>query len=275
MAARHILALTTLVVCSACTDHTAVSPAPSLDKGDSPPIAGQIATDKGDSRATEARTIQVGKDKSNMRFYLVKGRSLWGDYGDVLVNGYASRKNNANQGELLLKRTGPFIPPVSLPFVAIVDPAIVVSDESKRRLEAAHPEAFTFRPVIKSHIVDSAWHGWNLTAVHPQEYPDGGEPDNYLSPDHSDSAAKKMGLVWELVVRRGGTSDSKLVQQTGWPPFKSEDGIIGRTWNGDHVFWAKNDDASLGKWIFVSETGKKWLSEVSGDWLTFVPVEVN
>ena len=49
-----------------------------------------------------------------MSFYRVSGRSLWGDYGSILINGmsrHLPRKDNLIQ----LERTGPFIPPITLP----------------------------------------------------------------------------------------------------------------------------------------------------------------
>ena len=58
--------------------------------------------------------------------WVVSQRNLWGDYGDVLINGYADRDE---QGRLLLHRAGPFVPPVSFPLVTRrFSRAVVVSE---------------------------------------------------------------------------------------------------------------------------------------------------
>ena len=49
-----------------------------------------------------------------MNFYRVSSRSLWGDYGSILIKGmsrHLPRRDNLIQVE----RTGPFIPSITLP----------------------------------------------------------------------------------------------------------------------------------------------------------------
>ena len=51
-----------------------------------------------------------------MRFYRVQRLQVWGDYGDVLVNGLVHNDLDRHPGESLkLSRTGPFMPPITFP----------------------------------------------------------------------------------------------------------------------------------------------------------------
>src|SRR6202020_580856 len=102
-------------------------------------------------------------------------RSLWGDYGSILINGlsrHLPRKDNLIQ----LERTGPFIPPVTLPGLG----DIVATSDLKIDLEASDFNQLTFAPVLKARIVEYRWEQWDLTSENPAEYPETGEPENYI-----------------------------------------------------------------------------------------------
>ena len=100
-------------------------------------------------------------------------------------------------GNLSLERTGPYIPPVTLPGFGDV----VLTDAARRLLETSGLTGFTFRPIEKKWIVDLPWHTWDLTAEEPAEYPDSGEPESYiLNKPHSPALAMEMGDLWEVVV---------------------------------------------------------------------------
>ena len=140
--------------------------------------------------------MSIGDDQFNptgraMNFYRVSSRSLWGDYGSILINGmsrHLPRKDNVIQ----LERTGPFIPPITLP--GVLD--IVVTSDIKSELEASSFTQLTFAPVVKVRIVEYHWEHWDLTSEKPAEYPETGEPENYiLARPHSPSIGRKSGSV--------------------------------------------------------------------------------
>ena len=80
-----------------------------------------------------------------MKFYRVSSRSLWGDYGNILISGmsrHLPRKDNLIQ----LERTGPFIPPITLPGIG----DIVVTSDLKNELEGFQFHPTRFRPSLES-----------------------------------------------------------------------------------------------------------------------------
>src|SRR5919204_782761 len=113
----------------------------------------------------------------------------WGDYSDILVSGMASDLMRQD-GMLELERTGPFVPAITLPGPGL----IVVTDAFKKSMEGSDLTGFTFRPVIKSRIVRLEWERWDRTADEPEEYPETGEPEDYiLGRRHSPQLAKQIG----------------------------------------------------------------------------------
>lgn len=95
----------------------------------------------------------------------------WGDYGSVLVSGIV---DVAEDGQVTLSRSGPFIPPVSMPF------CIIITDNLKKELESACFSGFTLHPVTKGMIVDLNWVDWDFNADDPPFYPDSGSPEDYI-----------------------------------------------------------------------------------------------
>ena len=99
-----------------------------------------------------------------------------------------------------------------------------------------------FRPVHKTRIVCLEWEHWDQAADHPQEYPDGGEPEDYiLSRPHDPELAAQIGPLWELVlpgIRERAEAD--LVR-----------------------------DLPETLHIYASHRAKDWLEEHAGDWLSF------
>jgi|SRR5262245_746567 len=127
--------------------------------------------------------------------FIVEGPpSPWGDYGHILVHGLVSRRS-APDAPLELERTGPFLPPITMPGHLLLDEGLRI------RFEASGPQGIRFRPVIKKRIVHLDWHLWDRQAAAPQVYPRGGEPANYvLGRKHHQATADAIGPVWELLV---------------------------------------------------------------------------
>lgn len=91
-----------------------------------------------------------------MKFYKLECShifSSWGDYGNILVSGDANHRDGLREGPLQLYRTGPFIPPITFPGIG----DIIVADDLKKNLEKSGLIGFTFRKVIKKHIVHLEW----------------------------------------------------------------------------------------------------------------------
>ena len=69
----------------------------------------------------------------------------WGDYGGILAHGMGKR---SDKGEFELERVGPFVPPISFPFGAII-----VTDAFKKELETSGLTGLAYRHVVKTRIV--------------------------------------------------------------------------------------------------------------------------
>lgn len=83
-----------------------------------------------------------------MNFFKISGRSVshgeWGDYGDILQHGMTAHSRRVD-GKLALERTGPYIPPITLPGIG----DIVLTSEARQLLEASDLSGFSFAPVEK------------------------------------------------------------------------------------------------------------------------------
>jgi hypothetical protein len=132
-------------------------------------------------------------------FYKMEGRSIipgsWGDYGDILQQGMTAHSPRIS-GRLALERTGPYMPPLTLPGFSII-----LTNEARELLESSGLTGFAFLPVEKKLIVELRWETWDLSAEEPAEYPESGEPEDYiLARPHSPATAAALGDLWELIV---------------------------------------------------------------------------
>ncbi|MDQ3814601.1 MAG: hypothetical protein M3347_11700 [Armatimonadota bacterium] len=194
-----------------------------------------------------------------MKFYSIHHPNReWGDYSDTLFDGMASRDEQS--GLLMLKRTGPFVPPISFPS------GIVVTDAFRAMLEASKLTSFSFQPVIKEHIVTLDWDQWDLEAKEPEFYPDSGEPEDYiLEGQHSPETAEQMPQLWELVVK-GTAHVERVIDKSaryGVALF-----LLVSTWNGDDFFRAPD----VG-YYYVTETAKAWLESQAPEFVAFKAVD--
>lgn len=197
-----------------------------------------------------------------MKFYLVKGPLLWGDYGSILASGI-SRRGSSDSDPFLLFRTGPFIPPISFPHRHVV-----VSDDFRQLVDSSGLFTFEYRSVVKQHIAKLHWERWDRSAPDPQFLPRGGEPESYiLNRWHSWLAARAMGKIWELILPEGAETEShrkKGERKKGEPGMHVM--VNGATWSGAHFFRSKNQG-----WKIASEVGCEWLRKHAAEWTTLHP----
>ena len=189
-------------------------------------------------------------------YMLERRRHKWGDYYDILMHGmswHLGRKGNLIQ----LERTGPFMPPVSLPGVG----DIVVTDAFRRELEASGLAGLHFQPVIKKLIVHLDWHTWDREADGPPEIPvPDGEPEDYvLGQPHSAAIARQIGQLWELSLN--ASAMVRRIKRTG-----AEDDIylLTDSWQGEDLFRAQGV-----LYNYATERAKDWLEQHVGEYVTF------
>jgi len=191
------------------------------------------------------------------KFYTLekKQRHPWGDYHDILMQGMSCHLGR-DGGLIQLERTGPFVPPISFPGIGDT----VITDKFRRRLEASGLEGLRFAHVIKKLIVRSDWHTWDQTAGQPPQYPDNGEPGNYiLEQPHSAATAQAMGELWELVLNPSARVFRAKRICTHEDIYLQPD-----SWQGEDLFKAQG----VG-YIYITERAKIWLEENAGDYVAF------
>jgi hypothetical protein len=133
----------------------------------------------------------------NADWFVVRAGDLgWGDYGHVLVHGIAWNLEREADGIAQLERTGPFVPPFTMPS----DWVAAVTADARVELDASGLLGLSYRPIALTRIVKYPWHEWDLDAKDPAKYPSAGEPENYvLKRKHSPELASAMQII-ELVV---------------------------------------------------------------------------
>lgn len=141
----------------------------------------------------------------------------WGDYGSILEHGMSCHLGRNPEGVLRLERTGPYIPPISFPGPGVV----VVTATLRELLDASGLTGFTYAPVQKARIVRLDWHLWDRSAKEPAEYPENGEPEEYiLDRKHCRETAAALGELWELRLAQGASEirrgDAILVSESSW-----------------------------------------------------------
>jgi hypothetical protein len=162
----------------------------------------------------------------------------WGDYGNILVSGLVDRDETS--GLLLIERTGPFVPPIS---IGGLHSPLVVTDSFRRELERSGLTGFGFQPAVKQRIVRLAWERWDRSAAEPAEYPAEGEPENYvLGRQHDPELAEAIGPLWELLAELEDVA-------SGQPDFLR--------------------DTQYFSSVHVSAAAYEWLATRAGEWLRF------
>jgi hypothetical protein len=223
-----------------------------------------VAFAVGGCRMPETRMVKKPPRENNL--WVVEQRKLWGDYGSVLVSGYARRETD--DAPLALHRTGPFLPPLSFPRITNTGGhAVIVSDDLKRELVSLNLPGVTFRDAAKSRIIPVAWEKWDLNAADPAVRPAEGEPENYVWNEKHDAAcADKMSRAFELVVPVGPIGVDR-VEDPDW-------GFVDE-------FVATSDAAEVPSisrshpkygYVIVDDSMRMWLEKQVGPWVRFSPV---
>jgi hypothetical protein len=190
-----------------------------------------------------------------MKFYRLSASKLWGDYGKILIHGMSAhlpRKDNLIQ----LERSGPFIPPITLPGLGDV----VVTTDFKSELQSSGIVQVKFAPVINARVVELRWEDWDRSNPTPREIPPGGGPEDYiLQREHSSAAAERLGALWEVILPEDARVEAARVGRGVW-----EYRLDPSAWRGSSFFRA----TGKGHLIAVEEV-KCWLEDRAGEWLEF------
>jgi hypothetical protein len=180
----------------------------------------------------------------------------WGDYGHILQHGMTVHLPRLG-GRLSLERTGPYIPPITLPGIG----DIVLTSEARELLEGSGLSGFSFLAVEKTLIVELHWEAWNLDADEPTEFPDSGEPEDYvLGKQHSPTAAEALGELWELAIPNTATILHSEPVVSPYDTLK----LDLRSWNGADLIRSEG----YGRALF-SQRACDWFTEHWGMYVQF------
>lgn len=180
----------------------------------------------------------------------------WGDYGYILQHGMASHSPRVG-GRLALERTGPYIPPITLPGIGDV----ILNSHARQQLESSGLSGFSFGPVEKVLTVELRWENWDLTADEPPYFPDSGEPEDYIlgQPDNP-SASAALGELWEVLVPDTAT----ILCPEGVVNSYKELRLDLSTWNGADLFRSNGYSG-----ILFTEHAREWFTDNWGKYVDF------
>lgn len=193
-------------------------------------------------------------------FFRIHGLSIfakdWGDYGDILQHGMTAHLPRLG-GRLSLERTGPYIPPITFPGIG----DIVLTSTARGVLESSGLSGFSFVPVEKRLIVELHWEAWNLDADQPPEFPDSGEPEDYvLGKPHSPTAAEALGDLWEVAIPKTATIIRPQSTVTSYEELK----LDLSSWSGADLFRSEDYGGAL-----FSQRARDWFTEQWGTYVRF------
>ncbi len=201
---------------------------------------------------------------TNSGFYHVGWPKLWGDCGSMLISGMTAHSPPTADGTIRLERTGPFIPPISLPVRSVI-----VTDNFRKQMEQSGMFELGFKNVIKHHIARFQWEHWDRTRKIP-EIPESGEPEGFvLDRPHDPLAAEEMGQVWQVLFDENAIFKSRWIDD--WnrrrKEFRSYETMVNpATWRGQHFFGVEGSG-----FRFVTQAGRDWLQSHAAGWLLFHP----
>jgi hypothetical protein len=194
------------------------------------------------------------------RIFKIDARSIfparWGDYGDILQHGMACH-NPDKDDRLALRRTGPYISPVTLPGIGDV----VLTSPARQLLETSGLSGFAFRPVERVLTVEVHWEKWDLTSDQPPYFPTSGEPEDYMlgQPDNPETCAALVEL-WEVLVPITAT----VLRPKAIVGSHEELRLDLNSWNGADPFRGNGYGS-----ILFTERGCKWFTQKWGSYVNF------
>ena len=132
-----------------------------------------------------------GWEVLNVTYYeLESGAAPWGDYGHTLWNGFTEKE--PGQSAILVSRSGPFVPPITLPFGCVL-----VTDDFRQKLLAERFSGLSFEPVGYGEGCPHRVELWDANAKEPPFYPKTGETEDYLLGGvHDEQLATTMPRLW-------------------------------------------------------------------------------
>jgi hypothetical protein len=183
-----------------------------------------------------------------------------GDYGRILVHGMGMHLSRRD-GLMQLERTGPFVPPLSLPdMCGFVATAAFRADLEQSGLDLRNVH---WQQVIKARIVALDWTGWDFTADDLPEYPVDGEPEGYiLDRPHDPRAADATGTLWEAVIGPA----ARVQRPADEFDFETPIRLLAATWSGGDIFGGE----TVG-YTYVTEQARAWLRSRVEPWVGFEP----
>jgi hypothetical protein len=189
-----------------------------------------------------------GDQMTTAVFAIKESDHSWGDYSNILIHGMSLHLGRLN-GLIQLERTGPFMPPVTLPGIHDV----IVTAAAKEFLEQS-VNGLRFQPVIKARIVRLEWHLWDASLDDPPIFPNDGEPEGYiLERPHDPDLSEELGDLWGIV--------PAII-----PDCQLPGGVFNRKSYSGQPFLCANE---LGGYGFVSDQLKEALEGLASDWITF------
>lgn len=207
------------------------------------------------------------------RIHRVRGAAPWGDYGRILVHGMTTHLAPTADGRLRLERCAPFLPAATFPgFSLLVTPAI------RERIESGKLLGVAFREVEKARIVALSWERWDRIAAAPEEYPETGEPEDYvLGRQHDDVLAAGLGAIFQVLPSGQCTVKVDVIEHPPPPaapppsarsPFTGEVmPLKGRIERRERLLGTDGSDFyQRGSKLYVSDRARTFLES---EWLTF------
>jgi hypothetical protein len=133
----------------------------------------------------------------------------WGDYGAILIGGLSAHRDRVG-GRIQLERTGPFVPPISLPGLGDV----IATSNARARITSAALTGCVFLPVDKIRVTRVVWANWDTTEPLPPDLPASGEPEDYvLGAEHDQGTSEELGQLWELVPEVVGRAEQRRLSR--------------------------------------------------------------
>jgi hypothetical protein len=143
---------------------------------------------------------------------------------------------------------------------------IIVTGKFKALIEKENFSGISFIKAFKKKIVELHWDKWDKTLDEPQEYPETGEPEDYIElGSHSDEISNQIGDLWKMDLIKTGKTDRDPTKQ-----FPNMDIWLVRNTLSDYDFFVPEGVL----WNCVSEKAKNWLEINCDKFLRFNEIKM-